>query len=185
MHRLRKEDYFTPESMLARQPLIFEHHMGNTRQPANEGEPTTLSSILIAQGQRMAMKELLEKHRAEEVKSEHDSDDEEEGQKALSDEERLRDCTREMEDRFLEGLDDFDYGEIDNNEGLDDDWSDLRDRDAEDEYFHEVEGGEEGGEEGEGEGEASKEASKEVRLEVTEEWETMTFENGMDTIRQV
>ena len=173
MMRLQKEDYFTPEAILARCPLIFEQHMGHTQQPMS-GEPRqSLSSILIHQGQRMEMRKLLQKHREEEdeTKSEHNSDDEaEEGPSCnkISDEQRLRNLTKEMEERFLDGLEDFDYDSIDKDEELDDDWLDQRGRDAEDAYFDEEE-----------DCVASRERSKEVMEEgdeSLEEWEMMQFE---------
>ena len=176
MMRLQKEDYFSPESILNRSPLIFEQYMGHTQQPMSSEPRQSLSSILMHQGKRMEMKKLLEKHRAEEdeTKSEHDSDEEAEegssgGNKKTSDEQRLRDLTREMEERFLDGLEDFDYDSIDKDEQLDDDWIDQRGRDAEDSYFDEGE-----------DGLASKERSQEVHMEEgdesLEEWETMKFE---------
>lgn len=174
MYRLRKESYFNADAILSRQPLLYEQHFGNTMPSEPQEENKSLSSILMKQCERMEMKNLLEKQRekAEEAKSEHDSDDEleEEEQVGLDPSEdvgaRLLSLIQEMEDRFLQGLDDFDYKQIDEDEELDGDWLEIRGRDEEEAYFDQGDATT---------GEGNEEGEHHVNDE-PEEWETMTFE---------
>jgi hypothetical protein len=175
MLRLRTTNYFSPEAILSRQPYIYELHMGNTR-PANEpdgAKASCLSSVFMKQADRIAMKERLEKQReeAEEEMSEHDSDDEEKeevdhsNQDPVEDRKKLLNLIKEMESRFLEGLEeDFDYEQIDEDEELDNDWLEQRGRDEEDAYFDEADTSFVEGRKCEGSGPGA-----------PEEWETMTF----------
>ena len=178
MYRLRKEAYFHADAIVSRHPLIYEAFMGNTRPPSYSisDEKSSLSSVFMRQSDRMAMKELLERQRAEaeEAKSEHNSDDEqheeeEKGEANKDEDEKLLGLIREMEERFLAGLDDFDYQQIDLDESLDGDLLEQEGRDKEDAYFDQ-------GEEGEEESIVGERERDREDQDAPEEWETMMFD---------
>jgi hypothetical protein len=170
--RLRTTNYFSPEAILSRQPLLYELHMGNTR-PTNEpdeAKASSLSSVFMKQAERIAMKERLEKQReeADEENSEHDSDDEKKEEvdycnREPGEDRKLLNLIKEMESRFLEGLEDFDYQQIDEDEELDNVWLEQRGRDEEDAYFNEDTSFEEG------------RKCEDLVQDAPEEWEIMTF----------
>ncbi|XP_075302239.1 LOW QUALITY PROTEIN: coiled-coil domain-containing protein 97 [Opisthocomus hoazin] len=147
-------DYFSEEEMRAREPLLYQHYIGQYRgaeppPPAQGGPPNfsgsppapppTLTELLLRSVDEAAVQRRLRRQRL------RDGDDEEgdpppdpqppdEAERAML----RQEFTTRMYQRFLDGEDpDFDYSQVDDNPDLDN--LDIVSRDAEERYFDEEE----------------------------------------------
>nr|XP_033812982.1 coiled-coil domain-containing protein 97 [Geotrypetes seraphini] len=150
-------DYFSDEQMRSRDPLLYEHYVG---QYLTEEEAGTLSSgaisgqcclsdLLMNSFQEQVLQRRLHVQQEQEdacMEEEEEEDEEEEVQPELEDwvpesEERAllrEELVTQMHQRFLDGRDrDFDYSEVDNNPDFDN--LDIVTRDEEESYFDEEE----------------------------------------------
>ncbi|KAG8540181.1 hypothetical protein GDO81_019748 [Engystomops pustulosus] len=152
-------EYFSDEQMRARDPLMYEHYVGQyqseeeimSQNSRDMAQATSLSDVLLNSCEEQALQRRLEaqremEHNCEEEEEESDDDDgdEEEESELQSEEEREVDneekaLMREefisrMHQRFLDGKDrDFDYSEVDDNPDFDN--LDIVNRDEEERYF--------------------------------------------------
>ncbi|KAM9587046.1 coiled-coil domain-containing protein 97 isoform 2-T2 [Morphnus guianensis] len=148
-------EYFSEEEMRAREPLLYQHYIGQYRgaEPlpgdspvtphplGNPPGPQSLTGLLLRSVEEAAVQQRLRRQRLRDG----DSGDEEgdsspdpwvpdAAERAMLREE----FTSRMYQRFLDGEDgDFDYSQVDENPDLDN--LDIVSRDAEERYFDEEE----------------------------------------------
>ncbi|XP_038623272.1 coiled-coil domain-containing protein 97 isoform X2 [Tachyglossus aculeatus] len=158
-------EYFSDEEMRARDPLLYEHYIGQylseEDQAPNLQQPPpaaggTLSSVLLQAYHEQLLRTRLHRQQEEEeacLEEEEDEDDDSdeeaeegpgeeagEGWEPSAEEKGIlrEEFTSRMYQRFLDGKDpDFDYSEVDDNPELDN--LDIVARDAEERYFDEEE----------------------------------------------
>ena len=144
---ISKGEYFSLSEMRSRNPLLFDHLVGNymTSEEKEEVTPaeTTcdLSTILMAHMERDGESSVRRKEQEAEAmawnEGEEQASDTDEEPEELDDEERellMAEFVSSMHNSFLDGKDrDFDYSTVDDNPQYDDPV--LCDRDAEDRYF--------------------------------------------------
>ncbi|XP_074428257.1 coiled-coil domain-containing protein 97 [Larus michahellis] len=154
---IRAGEYFSEEEMRAREPLLYQHYIGQYLEAAAGGgaettspgvpappprvffaggapppQPRSLTGLLLRSLEEAAVRRRLRRQRLRDG----DSTDEEgdavpdAGERAVLREE----FTTRMYQRFLDGEDgDFDYSQVDENPDLDN--LDIVSRDAEERYF--------------------------------------------------
>ncbi|XP_030075450.1 coiled-coil domain-containing protein 97 isoform X2 [Microcaecilia unicolor] len=147
-------DYFSDEQMRSRDPLLYEHYVG---QYLTEEEAGTLSGgamsgqcclsdLLMNSFQEQVLQRRLHMQQEQEDACMEEEDEEEEVQPELEDwvpdsEEKAllrEELVTQMHQRFLDGRDrDFDYSEVDDNPNFDN--LDIVTRDEEESYFDEEE----------------------------------------------
>ncbi|CAJ0957178.1 unnamed protein product [Ranitomeya imitator] len=148
-------DYFSDEQMRARDPLMYEHYVGQyqseeeimSQNSRDMAQATSLSDVLLNSCEEQSLQRRLEAQREMEQnceEEEEDEDSEEEESEVLSEEEPeldneekalMRDeFVSRMHQRFLDGKDwDFNYSEVDDNPDFDN--LDIVNRDEEERYF--------------------------------------------------
>ncbi|XP_063793903.1 coiled-coil domain-containing protein 97 isoform X2 [Pseudophryne corroboree] len=147
-------EYFSDEQMRARDPLMYEHYVGQylseeeimSQNSRDLAQASCLSDVLLNSCQEQSLQERLEAQRdlEESCMEEEEDDSEEEESELQSDEEREVDSEERvlmreelisrMHQRFLDGNDkNFDYKEVDDNPDFDN--LDIVTRDAEEKYF--------------------------------------------------
>lgn len=147
-------EYFSDEQMRARDPLMYEHYVGQyqseeeimSQNSRDMAQASSLSDVLLNSCQEESLQRRLEAQREMEqnCEEEEEEDSEEEESELQSDEEQEvnaeeRALMREefisrMHQRFLDGKDrDFDYSEVDDNPEFDN--LDIVNRDEEERYF--------------------------------------------------
>ncbi|XP_074786835.1 coiled-coil domain-containing protein 97 [Athene noctua] len=149
-------EYFSEEEMRAREPLLYQHYIGQYHsggggsrdEPLRGGAPSTpqflgtpptppsLSELLLRSVEEAAVQQRLLRHRQRDGDSGDEADSwvPDAGERAMLREE----FTSRMYQRFLDGEDgDFDYSQVDENPDLDN--LDIVSRDAEERYFDEEE----------------------------------------------
>ena len=148
-----QDDYFSEESMKARNPLLYQEligqHMSEQEKAVQEKinrSNCALSTIILDHMDLNRERDLVKQQKRQETEEEFDDDSEdedeaeEEKKEPIEDEDekrRLKDeFVQAMHQSFLDGRDtDFDYSRIDTDQGLDD--LDMLERDEEDRYFDE------------------------------------------------
>ncbi|XP_029475650.1 coiled-coil domain-containing protein 97 isoform X2 [Rhinatrema bivittatum] len=150
-------DYFSDEQMRSRDPLLYEHYVGQylTDEEAVSlssgavSEQHCLSDFLLNSFQEQTLQRRLHVQQEQEeacMEEEEEEDEEEDMQPELEDwvpdsEEKAllrEELVTQMHQRFLDGRDrDFDYSEVDDNPDLDN--LDIVTRDEEESYFDEEE----------------------------------------------
>ncbi|XP_073405249.1 coiled-coil domain-containing protein 97 [Dendrobates tinctorius] len=147
-------DYFSDEQMRARDPLMYEHYVGQyqseeeimSQNSRDMAQATSLSDVLLNSCEEQSLQRRLEAQREMEqnCEEEEEEDSEEEESEQQSDEEQEVDneekaLMREefvsrMHQRFLDGKDwDFNYSEVDDNPDFDN--LDIVNQDEEERYF--------------------------------------------------
>ncbi|XP_075690564.1 coiled-coil domain-containing protein 97 isoform X2 [Rhinoderma darwinii] len=156
-------EYFSDEQMRARDPLMYEHYVGQyqseeeimSQNSRDMAQASSLSDVLLESCQEQSLQWKLEAQREmeqnceeeEEEEEDEDNDHEEKGEpesELPSDEEQEVDSeeralmreefTSRMHQRFLDGKDrEFDYSEVDDNPDFDN--LDIVNRDEEERYF--------------------------------------------------
>ncbi|XP_069842838.1 coiled-coil domain-containing protein 97 [Dendropsophus ebraccatus] len=148
-------EYFSDEQMRARDPLMYEHYVGQyqseeeimSQNSRDMAQATSLSDVLLNSCEEQSLQRRLEAQReleqnCEEEEEEDDTDEEETELKSDDEPEvnsKERALMREefisrMHQRFLDGKDrDFDYSEVDDNPDFDN--LDIVNRDEEERYF--------------------------------------------------
>ncbi|XP_075042051.1 coiled-coil domain-containing protein 97 [Mixophyes fleayi] len=140
-------EYFSDEQMRARDPLMYEHYVGQylseeeimSQNSKDLSQASSLSDVLLNSCEEQSLQRRLEAQRdmEESCMEEEEDDGEEEESELPSDEERLlmrEEFISRMHQRFLDGKDrNFDYKEVDDNPDFDN--LDIVTRDAEERYF--------------------------------------------------
>lgn len=153
---MENSDYFSDEEMRHRNPLLFEHYVGQyltqedkERLDMGDGSDMTLSGIILKKmkidNRRKFLRQQQELESGQIQETDSDTEEVEVKRKSvkpiLDEQERLRyhqEFLRAMQLTFLNGEDrEFDYSKVDTSEEYDS--LDLIGRDAEDLYFDEEE----------------------------------------------
>ncbi|XP_054664205.1 coiled-coil domain-containing protein 97 isoform X2 [Grus americana] len=148
-------EYFSEEEMRAREPLLYQHYIGQYRgvEPlpgdpqgtphflGNPPGPQSLTNLLLRSVEEAAVQQRLRRQRLRDGDSgeEEEDDDADPWVPDAAERAMLREeFTSRMYQRFLDGEDgDFDYSQVDENPDLDN--LDIVSRDAEERYFDEEE----------------------------------------------
>ncbi|KAM4019188.1 coiled-coil domain-containing protein 97 [Anomaloglossus baeobatrachus] len=148
-------EYFSDEQMRARDPLMYEHYVGQyqseeeimSQNSRDMAQATSLSDVLLNSCEEQSLQRRLEAQREMEhncEEEEEDEDSEEQESELQSDDEQEVDTEEKalmreefvsrMHRRFLDGKDwDFDYSAVDDNPDFDN--LDIVNRDEEERYF--------------------------------------------------
>ncbi|KAM4696564.1 coiled-coil domain-containing protein 97 isoform 2-T2 [Rhinophrynus dorsalis] len=145
-------EYFSDEQMRERDPLMYEHYVGQyqseeeimSQNSKDLSQAASLSDVLLNSCQEQALQRRLDIQRELEDNCKEEDEDEEEESELQSDEERAVDSEEKalmreefvsrMHQRFLDGKDhDFDYSEVDDNPDFDN--LDIITHDEEERYF--------------------------------------------------
>ncbi|XP_056394310.1 coiled-coil domain-containing protein 97 [Hyla sarda] len=145
-------EYFSDEQMRARDPLMYEHYVGQyqseeeimSQNSRDMAQASSLSDVLLNSCQEQSLQMRLEAQREleqnceeEEEETDDSAEEESELQSEVDGEERAlmrEEFVSRMHQRFLDGKDrDFDYSEVDDNPDFDN--LDIVNRDEEERYF--------------------------------------------------
>nr|XP_057905344.1 coiled-coil domain-containing protein 97 [Doryrhamphus excisus] len=163
LRALQKEgEYFSEEEMRMREPLLYEHYIGqyltdeevlersqgamlDTAQGGTEASGGLAHLLLNSYQERLIQGRLQEEQEREDGAREEDEDEDDEDDRVqeqtwepTSEEKALlrEEFISQMHQRFLDGKDkDFNYSEVDENPDFDN--LDIVNRDAEEKYFDE------------------------------------------------
>lgn len=156
-------EYFSDEQMQARDPLMYEHYVGQyqseeeimSQNSRDLAQATSLSDVLLNSCQEETLQRRLEAQREMEQNCEEEEEDDSEEEESelqseveqeVNAEERAlmrQEFITRMHQRFLDGKDrDFDYSEVDDNPDFDN--LDIVNRDEEERYFDDDDDDDEG-----------------------------------------